>query len=35
MLAYFLKIGQKGFDALILYQFGESLELVGWLVQKI
>jgi len=24
MLTYFLKIGQKGFNGLILYQFGEK-----------
>ena len=24
-LTYFLKIGQKGFNGLILYQFGENL----------
>ena len=35
MLTYFLKIGHNGFNGQILYQFGENLELISWLVQKI
>ena len=35
MLTYFLKIGQKDFNGLILYNFGKNLKQIRQLFQKI
>ena len=35
MLTYFLKIGQKGFNGLILHHFGATIVKIGQPVQKI